>query len=80
MRKAGIVLAASVVALAASVGRAAAADLVTVSGADPYAGCPDANQLGTVYPDAEVEPQVAVNPTTVGTSHVNVVGAWQQDR
>src|SRR5438128_5490081 len=62
------------------VGGAAAAGLTVVSGPSPYAGCSDANQPGTNYPNAEVEPQVAVNPATVGTSHVNVVGVWQQDR
>jgi hypothetical protein len=80
MRKAGIVLGAVVLVLAASVGGAAAAGLVTVSGPSPYASCSNANQPGTVYLNAEVEPQVAVNPATVGTSHVNVVGTWQQDR
>src|SRR5437016_3708585 len=59
---------------------AAAAGLTVVSGPSPYAGCSDANQPGTNYPNAEVESQVAVNPATVGTSHVNVVGVWQQDR
>jgi len=33
-------------------------------------------QSGTVTVDAEVEPQVAVNPHTAG----NIIGAWQQDR
>jgi BNR/Asp-box repeat len=80
MRKAGIVLGAVVLVLAASVGGAAAAGLVTVSGPSPYASCSNANQPGTVYLNAEVEPQVAVNPATVGTGHVNVVGTWQQDR
>jgi hypothetical protein len=54
--------------------------LVTVSGPSPYAGCSNANQPGTNFPNAEVEPYVAVNPTTVGSSHVNVIGVWQQDR
>ncbi len=80
MRKAGIVLGAVVLVFAASVGGAAAAGLVTVSGPSPYASCSNANQPGTVYLNAEVEPQVAVNPATVGTGHVNVVGTWQQDR
>jgi hypothetical protein len=30
--------------------------------------------------NAEVEPFVSVNPTTVGTRKVNVIGVWQQDR
>src|SRR6266480_8015745 len=50
--------------------------LVTVSSTDPYAGCSNAGQSGTVTVDAEVEPQVAVNPHTAG----NIIGAWQQDR
>jgi hypothetical protein len=50
--------------------------LVTVSSTNPYAGCPQDGQSGTVFPDAEVEPQVAVNPHTAG----NIIGAWQQDR
>ena len=50
--------------------------LVTVSSADPYASCPADGQSGTVTVDAEVEPQVAVNPHSPG----NIIGAWQQDR
>src|SRR5215469_17040018 len=57
-----------------------AASLVTVSGIDPYASCVNAGEPGTVSKDAEVEPYVAVNPTTVGTTSVNVIGVWQQDR
>jgi hypothetical protein len=50
--------------------------LVTVSSTNPYASCPADGQSGTVFPDAEVEPQVAVNPAN---PH-NIIGAWQQDR
>src|SRR6266567_2615572 len=50
--------------------------LVTVSSADPYAGCPTDGQSGTVTVNAEVEPQAAVNPHNPG----NMIGAWQQDR
>ena len=39
------------------------------------AGCNGA-QTGTLYPDAEVEPYVAVNPLNPS----NLVGVWQQDR
>ncbi len=39
------------------------------------AGCNGA-QTGTLYLDAEVEPSVALNPT----SPANLIGAWQQDR
>ncbi len=54
--------------------------LVTVSTTDPYASCSIPGNPGTNFPDAEVEPYVAVNPATVGTSNVNIVGVWQQDR
>ncbi len=54
--------------------------LVTVSGPSPYAGCSILKQSGTNFLNAEVEPYVAVNPATVGTANVNLVGAWQQDR
>src|SRR5437879_3292165 len=50
--------------------------LVRVSGPSPYATCSTANQSGTDYVNAEVEPYVAVNPHLAG----NVVGVWQQDR
>jgi hypothetical protein len=50
--------------------------LVTVSSTNPYANCPADGQSGTVFPDAEVEPQVAVNPANPS----NIIGAWQQDR
>jgi len=50
--------------------------LVTVSSADPYAGCSNAGQTGTNHVDAEIEPYVAVNPHTAD----NIIGVWQQDR
>jgi hypothetical protein len=50
--------------------------LVTVSSTNPYANCSNAGQPGTNYPDAEVEPQVAVNPHSAD----NIIGVWQQDR
>lgn len=40
------------------------------------AGCNGAPQTGTLYLDAEVEPYVAINPS----SPTNLIGAWQQDR
>jgi Neuraminidase (sialidase) len=54
---------------------------VQVSSADPFANCTigsigEDGQPGTVYPDAEVEPRVAVNPTNSN----NIIGVWQQDR
>src|SRR5216683_5885266 len=53
---------------------------VLVSGADPYASCLNAGEPGTNHVNAEVEPYVAVNPATVGTANVNIIGVWQQDR
>ena len=57
-----------------------AASLVLVSGPSPYTGCSTLKQSGTNFLNAEVEPYVAVNPATVGTANVNLIGAWQQDR
>ncbi|MCB0213811.1 MAG: exo-alpha-sialidase [Anaerolineae bacterium] len=51
--------------------------LVQVSGNSPFAsGCNGGSQSGVVYPNSEVEPWVAVNPT----DPKNIVGAWQQGR
>jgi len=81
MRRTGLILATSVIAtIAAAAPAGAATSLATVSGPSPYAGCSTVGQPGTVYVNAEVEPSVAVNPATVGTQQVNVIGAWQQDR
>ena len=50
---------------------------VLVSGPSPYAGCtPAATQTGRNYLNAEVEPQLAVNPTNTS----NAIGQWHQDR
>src|ERR687885_739483 len=61
------------------------APLTTVSGPSPYASCVAGGISGTPpqnvnYVHAEVEPYVAVNPKTVGTKQVNIIGVWQQDR
>ncbi len=53
---------------------------VRVSDPDLYAACSTAGQAGRNFPDTEVEPYVAVNPATLGTNHLNLVGVWQQDR
>lgn len=51
--------------------------LTVVSKATPFSpGCEGAPQTGTVYPNAEVEPWVAVNPQ----NSKRIVGVWQQDR
>lgn len=68
------------VVIAASASSVSAAGLVVVSGPSPYSSCVNPNEPGTVFVNAEVEPQVAVNPATVGTGNVNVIGTWQQDR
>jgi hypothetical protein len=56
---------------------ALAASVVQVSGASsPYATCTQPAQSGILFPNAEVEPQVAVNPLHPS----NIVGMWHQDR
>ena len=56
---------------------ALAAGVVQASGAtSPYATCLQPSQPGTLFPNAEVEPQVAVNPTNTR----DIVGQWHQDR
>ena len=49
---------------------------VRASGPSPFAGCPTVAGSSTNYPNAEVEPFVAVNPT----NRNNIVGVFQQDR
>jgi hypothetical protein len=71
-----LALAAATLAMA-SVAAAAVDPLVTVTGTSPFAPtCEGAPQSGTVYPGAEVEPWVDVNPA----NNDNVIGDWQQDR
>jgi hypothetical protein len=74
-----VCLAAAVATLAtASIAAAAVDPLVQVTtGPSPFApGCEGAPQSGTVYPGAEVEPWVDVNPA----NNDNIIGDWQQDR
>jgi hypothetical protein len=53
---------------------------VPASGPSPFAGCPvgagPASNPGTVYPNTELEPFVAINPTDPD----NIIGVFQQDR
>ncbi len=51
---------------------------IAVSGPSPFAtpGCEGAPQSGRNFPNAEVEPWVAVDPA----HPMNIVGVWQQDR
>jgi hypothetical protein len=54
-----------------------AQDLDRVSGPSPFApGCNGAPQVGTLYPNAEVEPFVSANPA----NRRNLVAVYQQDR
>ena len=55
-------LSALVLATAAPALASTETALVTVSSTNPYAGCSIPGNPGTNFPDAEVEPQVAVNP------------------
>ncbi len=55
------------------------APLTRVSGPSPFDDCA-VRGSGANYLHAEVEPRVAVNPTTLGTERVNIVAVWQQDR
>jgi hypothetical protein len=80
MRKLPMLSLASLAVLIGAAPVAAAVVLALVSGPSPYASCKNKGEPGTVFVNAEVEPYVAVNPKTVGTSRVNVVGVWQQDR
>ena len=66
----GLVLALSS-AIYASVG-----PVNVASGPSPYASCTADAGTGTNYVNAEVEPQVAVNPA----NHANIIATWQQDR
>ena len=71
---------ASALALAATAVALALTGPFTVSAASPVASCNVPAAGGTNYPNTEVEPFTAVNPTTVGTTKVNVIGVYQQDR
>ncbi len=70
-----VLLAVSGSVLLAVPAAAAPSAVVEVSGPSPYAAC-SLGGPGTNYPNAEVEPYVAVNPANAK----NLIGAWQQDR
>ena len=76
-------IAALVLASSASAGPYTLTSTATASGPTPFAGCTADNvalqesELGsTLYPNAEPEPRVDVNPTDSS----NIVGVYQQDR
>jgi hypothetical protein len=82
-RRALAVLGTAALILATAPGAAAAPTFtigapVLVTGPSPYAGCTigAANDDSVNYPNTELEPFVAVNPTNVS----NVIGVFQQDR
>src|SRR5262245_50551372 len=50
--------------------------LVQAAPTDLFAACKPGNQMGTFFPDTQVEPRLAVDPTN--PSHM--VAAWQQER
>ncbi len=53
------------------------AGLTRVSGLSPFPpGCAPAGQPGTNFPNAEVEPFLAIDPTNAK----HLIGVWQQDR
>jgi BNR repeat-like domain len=78
-RSASAFFALTLCALAVQAQRPAQAPDFTfkASGPTPYAAdCNGVAQEGTLYPNSEVEPYVAVNPRYP----LNLIGVWQQDR
>jgi len=69
------VMLALVWAAPAAAGPAAVGPLTVASGPSPFASC-TVGGPGTNYPNAEVEPFVAVNPANPN----NLIGVYQQDR
>jgi hypothetical protein len=68
---------AATVTLATYSSASAAAAPKVVSGPSPFAACTAGGGPGAVlYPNAEVEPQLAINPANSAI----LVGGWQQDR
>jgi hypothetical protein len=53
---------------------------VKVSESSPFSGCSVGADAATNHLNADVEPQIAANPTTLRSGAVNLVAVWQQDR
>src|SRR6266567_8411828 len=71
------VVGASAMAAGASAGIFTVAPLTLASGPSPFAGCTVGGTPSSVlYPNAEEEPWVDVNPTNPN----NLIAVWQQDR
>ncbi|HZU11739.1 MAG TPA: sialidase family protein [Chloroflexota bacterium] len=53
-----------------------------VSGPSPFAACSIPDPGGHTVPitNWDVEPNIAADPRTIGSSHVHLAGLWQQDR
>lgn len=74
------ITAALLIAPFASPARAdSAAGVQVISGPSPYASCSTPGG-DTLYPNAETEPDIATNPATIGTDHVNLIAVWEQDK
>jgi hypothetical protein len=72
-----VALGACAVAAGASAGPFTVAPLTLASGPSPFAGCTAGTAPGSVlYPNAEEEPWVDVNPKNPN----NLIAVWQQDR
>ena len=70
-------LGACAVAVGAGAGTFTVVPLTIVSGPSPFAGCTaGATPTSVLYPNAEEEPWVDVNPT----NPQNLIAVWQQDR
>lgn len=64
-------------AVSANAGPFSTGPLQVASGPSPFAACTAGNAPGSVlYPNAEEEPWLDVNPT----DSANLIGVWQQDR
>ena len=75
-----LALAGSAALVLPMVAQAGSPSRTAISGPSPYAACGAGAAPGTtVSPNAEVEPFVAVNPTTVGMKSANFIAVWQQD-
>src|SRR5213596_1137423 len=71
------VVGASAMAAGAGAGVFTVAPLTLASGPSPFAGCTVGGAPGSVlYPNAEEEPWVDVNPANSS----NLIAVWQQDR
>src|SRR5206468_9567851 len=72
-----VTVAAGAATAGASAGSFTVAPLTAASGPSPFAGCTvGGTPTSVLYPNAEEEPWVDVNPTNPN----NLIAVWQQDR